>query len=257
MADRPRSIRTPALVLKRRNFGEADRQLTILTPHYGKFDVIAKGARKPTSKKTGHVELFMKSDVLIAKGRTLDILTQSEMMNPYLPIREDLERGAYASYASELLDRFTFDSDDTNTSRLFDLLEATFERLSTDEDVRRVMRYYELRLLDEVGFRPELSDCVVMREDVEPVDQFFSYGDGGVVSLDGAKHTSGLVKLPMDTLKLLRFFQRSDYAQVASLTINDPLHLDVERIMLGYLSYILESRVQSVDFIRRLRQMSS
>lgn len=257
MADRPRSIRTPALVLKRRNFGEADRQLTILTPHYGKFDVIAKGARKPTSKKTGHVELFMKSDVLIAKGRTLDILTQSEMIDPYLPIREDLERGAYASYASELLDRFTFDSDDTNTSRLFDLLEATFERLSTDEDVRRVMRYYELRLLDEVGFRPELSDCVIMREDVEPVDQFFSYGDGGVVSLDGAKHTSGLVKLPMDTLKLLRFFQRSDYAQVANLTISDPLHLDVERIMLGYLSYILESRVQSVDFIRRLRQMSS
>ena len=257
MADKPRSFRTPALVLKRRNFGEADRQLTILTPHYGKFDVIAKGARKPTSKKTGHVELFMKSDVLIARGRSLDLLTQSEMIEPYLPIREDLERGAYASYSAELLDRFTFDSDDTHTHRLFDLLDATFARLSSDEDVRRVIRYYELRLLDEVGFRPELSDCVIMREPVEPVDQFFSFGDGGVVSLDGATHTSGLVNLPMETLKFLRFLQRSDYAQVASLTISEKLHLDVERIMLGYLSYILESRVQSVDFIRRLRQMSS
>lgn len=257
MADKPRSFRTPALILKRRNFGEADRQVTILTPHYGKFDVIAKGARKPTSKKTGHVELFMKSDVLIAKGRTLDIMTQAEMINPYLPIREELERGAYASYASELLDRFTFDEDDTGTHRLFDLLDDTFERLSTDEDVQRVIRYYELRLLDEVGFRPELSDCVIMRDPIEAVDQFFSYGDGGVVSVEGASHTSGLVKLPMATLKLLRYFQRSSYQQVATLSMSNSLHLDVERIMLGYLSYILESRVQSVDFIRRLRKMSS
>ena len=125
MSERPRSFRTPALILKRRNFGEADRQLTLLTPRYGKFDALAKGARKPASKKTGHVELFMKSDVLIGKGRTLDIITQAEMIEPYLAIREDLERGAYASYATELLDRFTFDSDDTGTSRLFDLLDTS------------------------------------------------------------------------------------------------------------------------------------
>ena len=257
MSERPRSFRTKALILKRRNFGEADRQLTLLTPYYGKFDALAKGARKPASKKTGHVELFMKSDILIAKGRTLDLITQAEMIEPYLPVREELERGAYASYAAELLDRFTFDSDDTDTHRLFDLLDNTFERLCKDEDIRRVIRYYELRLLDEVGFRPELTECVIMREDVEAVEQFFSFGDGGVVSPEGASHTAGLVSLPVNTLKLLRFFQRSPYEQTTSLTINEKLHRDAERLMLGYLSYILESRVQSVDFIRRLRTMSS
>ena len=84
MSERPRSFRTPALILKRRNFGESDRQVTLLTPHFGKFDAIAKGARKPASKKTGHVELFMKTDVLIAKGRSLDLITQAEMIEPYL-----------------------------------------------------------------------------------------------------------------------------------------------------------------------------
>lgn len=255
MSERPRTFRTPALILKRRNFGEADRQVTLLTPHYGKFDAIAKGARKPNSKKTGHVELFMKSDVLIAKGRTLDIMTQAEMLDPYLPIREDLERGAYASYASELLDRFTFDSDDTQTSHLFELLDDTFARLCSDDDIRRVIRHYELQLLDEVGFRPELTECVIIRDEIEAVDQFFSFEDGGVVSLAGASHTAGLVQLPVNTLKLLRFLQRTPYAQTTELTINEPLHRDIERIMLGYLSYILESRVQSVDFIHRLRRM--
>lgn len=256
MSERSRSFRTKALILKRRNFGEADRQVTLLTPYYGKFDALAKGARKPASKKTGHVELFMKSDILIAKGRSLDLLTQAEMLEPYLPIREDLERGAYASYAAELLDRFTFDSDDTDTHRLFDLLDNTFERLCKDDDIRRVIRYYELRLLDEVGFRPEMTECVIMREEVEAVNQFFSFDDGGVVSVEGASHTAGLVNLPVSTLKLLRFFQRSPYEQITSLTINEALHRDAERLMLGYLSYILESRVQSVDFIRHLRHMS-
>ncbi|MGJ3239335.1 MAG: DNA repair protein RecO [Anaerolineae bacterium] len=256
MSDRPRSFRTPALILKRRNFGEADRQVTLLTPNYGKFDALAKGARKPASKKTGHVELFMKSDVLIAKGRSLDILTQAEMLEPYLRIREDLERGAYASYASELLDRFTFDSDDlSNTRRLFDLLDQTFARLCHDEDTRLIIRYFELRLLDEVGFRPQLNDCVIMREPIEPVDQFFSFDDGGTVSIAGADHTSGLVHLPVATLKFLRVLQRSAYAQIANLQISNSLHHDAERIMMGYLTYTLERRLQSVDFIRRVRQL--
>lgn len=254
MSNHPRTFRTPALVLKRRNHGEADRLLTLLTPQQGKFDVIAKGARKPASKKTGHVELFTRADVLIARGRTWHILTQAEMSKPYLEIREDLFRGAYANYAAELMDRFTYDGDDADTSTLFTLLDTTFSRLCTDEDPLRVIRYYELRLLDDVGFRPELFECIATREDIEPVEQFFSYDGGGVVSPQGAHHLAGLVSLPLATLKILRHMQRSQYAQLEQLRIGEKLHQDLERIMLGYLRYILESRVQSVDFIRRIRQ---
>jgi DNA repair protein RecO (recombination protein O) len=255
MSERPRSFRTAALVLKRRNIGEADRQVTILTPHYGKFDAVAKGARKPASKKTGHVELFTKTDMLIAKGRSLDVISQAEMLEPYLAIREDLERGAYANYAAELLDRFTFESEATGTGTLFRLLDDCFMRLCKDSDPRRVIRYFELHLLDELGFRPELEECVVTHEEIAPVDQFFSFEDGGVVSPEGAVHTTGLAKLSMTTLKLLRHMQRSRYEHVASLSISDALHIDMERITLGYIRHVLESRLQSVEFIRQIRQM--
>lgn len=255
MSERPRSFRTSAIVLKRRNIGEADRQVTILTPHHGKFDAVAKGARKPASKKTGHVELFSKSDLLIAKGRSLDIISQAEMINPYLAIREDLERGAYANYAAELLDRFTFESEATGTEILFNLLDTCFSRLCSDTDPRRVIRYFELHLLDELGFRPELEECVVTHEDIEAIDQFFSYADGGVVSPAGAVHTTGLAQISMTALKFLRHMQRSSYPQVASLNISDSLHIEVERIMLGYIRFILESRLQSVEFIRQIRQL--
>lgn len=248
-----RAFRTPALILKRRDFGEADRLLTVLTPGHGKLDVIAKGARKPTSTKTGHVELFTRADLLIHRGRELGIAVQAEMVAPYLQIREDLDRGAYASYVAELLDRFTAEGDEESAG-LFRLLDETLDRLCHDDDPRLAVRYYEIRLLDLVGFRPELNECVISREPVRAEDQYFSYVEGGVVRPEHAVHTASIIPVPMVTLKLLRHMQRSSYEHVKSLKISPALHNDVERVMLGYITFLLEQRLQSVDFIQRLRR---
>jgi len=250
---RPRSYRAAALILKRRDMGEADRLLTILTAQQGKSDVLAKGARKPDSAKSGHVELFTKVDVLVALGRDLDILTQAEVLEPYLPLREDLERGAYAAYVTELIDRFVL-TDEDHQAALFHLLDETYARLCVDADLRRVARWYELRLLDAVGFRPQLHECVVSHEPILPEDQFFSLADGGVVAPHSATPSPHLLPLPLGALKLLRHLQRSAYKQVASLVISEALHRDAERLMLAYLRYLLERRLQSVDFLLRLRQ---
>lgn len=249
-----RAFRTQAIILKRRDFGEADRILTIFTPDRGKLDVIAKGARKPTSTKTGHVELFTRTDMLIHKGRDLDIVAQAEMNRPYMGVREDLVRGAYASYAAELLDRFTGEADE-GYEELFALLDETIERLCVDNDPRLAVRYFEMQLLDLVGFRPELTECVVSREDIQAEDQFFSYPMGGVVKPDYAHDGMGVIPVTMLTLKLLRHMQRSAYSHVKTLTITPTLHDDAERLLLGYITFLLERKVQSVDFIRRIRQL--
>lgn len=249
-----RAFRTQAIILKRRDFGEADRILTIFTPDRGKLDVIAKGARKPTSTKTGHVELFTRTDMLIHKGRDLDIVSQAEMNMPYMGVREDLVRGAYASYIAELLDRFTGEADE-GYEELFELMDDTLDRLCTDNDPRLAVRYFEVQLLDLVGFRPELSECVVSREPIEAEDQFFSYPMGGVVKPGYAHDGMGGVPISMVTLKLLRHMQRSPFSHVKSLTIHPALHDESERILLGYVTFLLERKLQSVDFIRRIRQV--
>lgn len=249
-----RAFRTQALILRRRDLGEADRVLTILTPNHGKRDVIARGARKPASTKTGHVELFTRADMLIHQGRDFGIAVQVEMAAPYLELREDLQRGAYASYAVELLDRFTAEGDD-DYGLLFTLLDDTFVRLCVDPDPRLAVRYYEMRLLELVGFRPELNQCVVSGEPIEPEDQYFSFVEGGAVRPQHAVRSASVVAVSMTTLKLLRHLQRSPYEQVRSLKITPALHEDVERVLLGYITFLLERRLQSVDFVRRVRQM--
>ena len=253
-----RQFRTEAIVLSRRDFGESDRLLKLFTPDYGKISAVAKGARKPKSKVGGHIELFARSDVLIHKGRSLDILVQAELVEPYLGLREDLRRAAYANYAAELLDRFTAD-EDVAQAELFALLHQSLRRIAEAADPRLAARFYELHLLDLAGFRPELMECVATRQPLRPEAQFFSNGEGGVVSQSAAAQIgSPLVSLDFDTLKLLRHLLRNgqNYERVQSLRITPQQHTHAERIMLGYISHLLESKLQSIDFIRRLRQFS-
>jgi DNA repair protein RecO (recombination protein O) len=251
---RARTFRTTALILKRRDFGESDRMLTILSPTHGKLDVLARGARKPLSHKTGHVELYTRSELLISRGREFGQVTQAEMSAPYLLLRQDLTRGAYAHYAVELLDRFTA-QEDHDALELFPLLDETFARLCDGAiDPRTAARFYELRLLERVGFRPELHECVIGREPIQPQSQFFSFAEGGAVCPQcAARAGSSLHAVSLDALKLLRHLQRSPFAAAANLSIPPALHDEVERLMLGYLVYLLERRLQSAAFIQRLR----
>jgi DNA repair protein RecO (recombination protein O) len=251
---RERSFRTPAIILKRRDFGEADRLLTLLTPHHGKIDAVAKGARKLTSTKTGHVELYTRADMLIHRGRDLAIVVQAEMTAPYLPLREDLARGAYAGYCVELLDRLTTEGD-VDSLRLYAMLDETLVRLSIDPDTRLAVRFFELKLLDLVGFRPELSECIVGHEPLLPEDQFFSPGEGGIVCPRHAAQAGSVVPISMDGLKLLRHLQRSTWKAVAALKVPPAAHDDAERVLLGYITTLIERRLQSVDFIRQVRRL--
>ena len=252
-----RSFRSQAIILSRRDFGEADRLLTLLTPSRGKLSAIAKGARKSSAKISGHVELFARSDCLIHLGRGIPILTQAELQEPYLGIRGDLRRGAYANYAAELLDRFTADEED-NAGALFELLDATLRRIADSSDPRLAARFYELRLLDLVGFRPELGVCVASRAPLLPQAQFFSCEEGGVVSRDAAPGLSSrLLPIELDTLKLLRHLQRhaDDYRPVESLRLRADEHQRAERLMLAYIAHLLERRLASVAFLERLRAL--
>ena len=91
MAKNPRDLRTEAIVLRRTDYGEADRILQLLTPE-GKRSVIARGVRKEKSKLAGGIELFSVSEVVIHEGRTeLGILTGAKLLEYYDAFVKDIE----------------------------------------------------------------------------------------------------------------------------------------------------------------------
>jgi DNA repair protein RecO (recombination protein O) len=256
MAQTERVFRTDAIILRRQDFKEYDRLVTLFTPLHGKFTVIAKGVRKPTGRMTGHVELFTRSSMLIARGRDLDILTQAELSDPFMPIRENLECAAYASYIVELLDRFT--EPEEQNAPLFDLLSRTLGWLAEPgRDLRLVARYYELYLLRLVGYQPDLFQCVLGHESIEAQDQFFSAFDGGVVCPEHAEGSSHVLPVSLIALKTLRYLQTREFDAIRKLRVDAMLHLELERLLQHYIVYLLERRLKSVEFIRRLRHQSA
>lgn len=102
-----RSYQIDAIIIKRHKFAEADRLLTLFTADYGKVRAIAKGALRPGSKLGGNVELLTYSRLMLARGRNLDIVTQAQAIDTFLPLRESLELMSCGFYLSELVDTFT------------------------------------------------------------------------------------------------------------------------------------------------------
>jgi len=247
-----RTFRSEAIVLRRRDFGEADRMLTLYSREFGKIQALAKGARKPQTRKTGHVELFMRTNFLFARGRNIDIITQAELVEAYPALREDLVRATYASYAVELLDGMTAEGD--HDLRKYELLSKALGWLEKTDDVRLAARFYELRLLSLAGFQPQLFHCVSCKEPIEEQDQFFSADRGGLLCPGCWKADSRALSLSAAAVKVLRYLQTRSWETVSVLHLRGTLHAELEGVMHHYLRYVLERNLRSVDFLYRLRQ---
>jgi DNA repair protein RecO (recombination protein O) len=253
MVNRERLYRTDAIVLRRSEFGEADRLLTVFSPGYGKLQLLAKGVRKTASRKAGHVELFMLTNLLVARGRTWDIISQAEIVEAYRGLREDLDRTSLAYYLAELTDRFAEEHDPN--APLFELLALTLAQLSHIDDPFLALRYFELHLLGLTGYQPQLFFCVDCQEALEPVENNYFYFSGGgtLCPLHGPNHPESEL-LPLAILKVLRYLQRESWENVQGLQLKKNTRQQVESLLLGYITFVLERKLKSVDFIRRLRR---
>lgn len=252
MPAKERSIRTEAIVLRHNDWGEADRLLGLYTREMGKVRAIAKGARKSRSRKAGHLEPFTRVSLLLARGRDWWIVTQAESVDAYLSLREDLVRVGYASYVIELLDRFTYEEGENRA--LYRLLTETLERINLEADPTIAIRYYEVRLLDLIGFRPMLFQCARCGNEIQPEDQYFSALEGGVLCPQCGKKTPGAVPVSMTALKFLRHFQRSSYADACRANLAPEIDREIEQVMQHYMTFLLERGLNSPAFIRRMKK---
>jgi DNA repair protein RecO (recombination protein O) len=252
MPPRERSIRTEAVVLRHSDWGEADRLLWLYSRELGKVRAIGKGLRKPRSRKAGHLEPFTRVVLQMARGRDMWIITQAETVDAYLPLKEELMRMGYASYVVELLDRFTYEEGEN--SALYRLLTDTLARLSRESDSFLPVRYYEVRLLDLLGFRPQLISCSICGVEIAAQNQYFSASQGGAVCPKCGVSTPGSMPISLEALKYLRHFQRSSFAEAARARPVQGIREELETLLQHYLTYLLERGLNSPAFLRRLRK---
>ncbi|MBI4097981.1 MAG: DNA repair protein RecO [Candidatus Levybacteria bacterium] len=147
-----RVFKTEGIIIKRKNFGEADRILTVFTKRHGKIKIIAKGVRKITSRRSSHVELLNLSVMGVHEGK-IPVLTEAESLNHHSNLKNDLRKTGYAFYICELIDGMLAEHQENRA--VFELLEQTLFELEIVKDPRPLIRKFEEEMLILLGFWPK------------------------------------------------------------------------------------------------------
>ena len=153
-----RAFKTEAIVIKRRNFWDSDRIVTVLTKDYGKIHVRAAGVRKITSRRSPHIELLNYSMLSLYKGNSFPILTEAQTINDFSAIKTDLTKVGHAYHVCELIDSLC--AQDQEQRQVFFLLKNTLTRLGIQDLVSLQMKEnglsiiheFELELLSLLGY---------------------------------------------------------------------------------------------------------
>src|SRR5205085_4799961 len=168
------------------------------------------------SRLGGSLEPFAELTVALARGRTFDVVTQVSVAHAWLALRDRLESAATAWYLAELADRSL--EERHAAEPLYLLLRHAYELLEAGMAPGRVARWYEMRLADELGQRPEVDRCVECDRMLE-ADETFRWVPalGGVLCARHPAPPAWRVDLSLEALKLLKAYQRMDAEALAGL----------------------------------------
>jgi DNA repair protein RecO (recombination protein O) len=241
-----------AIVLKRLDYGESDRILTLLTREQGKLAAIAKGARKGKARATGSLDLFARSRMMLAKGRNLDVVAQVERRGDVSHISGDLQRTAYACLVTEVVDKVLEDRHPVDD--VFDLVVTTLDRLNQlDRLPRADASWFLMRILDLLGYQPQLEDCAGCGRPLSPAPAWFSPLLGGVLCAQCGSHDQAGSTLSSNGIKVLRLMASADGELYDRLRMQTELLNEIEQALEAQLEYHLDRHLKSLEFLRSIR----
>jgi DNA repair protein RecO (recombination protein O) len=241
-----------AIVLRRLDYGEADRILTLLTREHGKLAAIAKGSRRAKARSGSGLDLFTRSQMMLAKGRNLDVVAQSERRGDTRNISGDLQRTAYACLVAEVADKVLEDRHPVDD--VFELVASTLDRLNASErSARADAAWFLMRILELLGYQPQLADCPGCNEALSQAAGWFSPLLGGVLCARCGAHDQAGSPVSANGLKVLRVMAAGDGALYDRLRLSPELLQEVEAALEAQLEYHLDRRLKSLEFIHSVR----
>lgn len=209
------AVTTEGLILKRINFGEADKVLTVLTDRYGKIPVIAKGIRRITSRRAGNVELLNRVKLHLFKAKNYT-LNEAESLETFKTLKENLTLSATAFHIIELVDKLT--AEEQKNKDLYNLTLSILRIL--EKNPRQIfIRAFEVKLLTLLGFWSPLA----------------------------------IKDLELKTKNLLEQLEYLSWDKISDIRLDENQAVEVEKILRYYIEKIIESKLRSIRILREIQ----
>ncbi len=141
------------IILARRSLGEADRILSVYSKNHGRISLIAKGIRRLSSKKRGHLEVFGHIKFQATDQKSIGIITEVETINNFENIKKDLKKVALAYYFAEVIGKITHEHEKNN--EIFSLLLNYLEKLKEAKNLKQLRFTFIEEILHVTGFWPK------------------------------------------------------------------------------------------------------
>lgn len=240
------------IVLRTRNLGEADKICVIYSREEGKFSAVARGARRPKSRLLSVSQPFTHARYLLYRGRSLDTVRQGEIIDSFRSVRENLMRMAIASYAAELVD---VSVDERQPSALlFETIVSAWTLFANASDPVTALLWFELKLLDQLGYRPELEACVSCgKRNAEELT--FSPREGGILCPACKKKDLTAKRISPRSVAQMRHLLNAPGKGFQVLRLSADDHHQIRSLLNVYFDYFFERPLKSRSFLDVLQEM--
>lgn len=238
------------IVLKSKDYREADQLLTILTPGYGKVEAVVKGVRKPHSRLRSGTQQLCRSRFLFYAGKSLATVTQCEVQSIFAPLRQDLRRLAYAYYLLEIADAVALPGQ--AAPGLYNLLNQGLEHLvAIDPDL--VARAFEARTLKILGLEPRLDFCAACQEPLGNSTRVaIAPAAGGVLCGNCQGRQGSEYQVMPGSVRIWQRLNCLNWQYLKRLQISPLLGRQLGEVMPAFLEYYLDRRIRSRGFINEI-----
>lgn len=149
----PRNYSDEGIVLARRSYSEADRILSVYSKNHGRLSLIAKGVRRPISKKRGHIEVFNQIKLQVIRGKGLDLMTEAEIIDNFSEVRKNLKKIVLAYYFMEVVGRTTHEGE--KHPELYASILKFLRALKTAKELKKLRKQFVCEILTILGFWPK------------------------------------------------------------------------------------------------------
>lgn len=239
------------IVLKSIDYGESNKILTIFSREFGKIGAVARGAKKPKSRLASVSQPFTYGYFLCTIGSNLGTINQGEIIQTFRGIKEDLFLTAYSSFIVELLDK-GIDEKKANPF-LFELLLQTLNYIEEEYDPKIIKNIFEMKMLQVLGFRPNLNECANCNNPDGPF--VFSIKEGGILCDRCKQVDSYHMQVSQATIKLLRIFYYMDINRLGSISVKDATKNELERCISAYYEEYSGIYLKSKRFLEQMDRL--